>query len=126
MVGGSILWDDEDSFNANHRIGYLPDLDVFYRNTKLYFCCQNKGKWYNSIRLPTERPFYLLPYGSRNCQRVAGAVSSLEYIVYDTEDFLNADHFKGHHVFSDKKKSLPRVYYCYYEGSYNFLREIND
>ena len=66
-----------------------------------------------------KEPFYLLPYGSRNCQRVKWAVSSLEYIVYDTEDYDNRDKFVGDHVFTDKVKGLPKVYYCYYEGTCN-------
>ncbi|XP_028403791.1 uncharacterized protein LOC114526399 isoform X2 [Dendronephthya gigantea] len=121
MVGGSIIWDDEDENNGNDEKGHLPDLDSG-DNTRLFYCCQNKGKWYDSILLPTENPFYLLPYGSRNCQRVIGAVSSLEYIVYDTEDIFNGDDFDGHHVFTDKNSSSPKMYYCYYEGCQHYFQ----
>lgn len=121
MIEGSILWDDEDSYsNANDKEGSLPDslYPSYYRgrDTKLYYCCQDQGEWYKPITLPTDKPFYLLPYGSQNCQRVNWAVSSLEYIVYDTEDDNNRDLFEGHHVFTDQVKSLPKVYYCYYDG----------
>ena len=115
MLEGSITWDDEDSKNRNDHGGTLPDLDTSFPGTKLYFCCQTQGKWYKSIELPIQKPFYLLPY-SLNCQRVVGAISSLEYIIFNTEDFSNADKFNGHHVFSDKVQSLPKIYYCYYEG----------
>ena len=117
MVDGLIMWDDEDDNVGNDMKGYIPDFDsgFYYDNdTLLYYCCQNKGKWYNSIQLPTEKPFYLLPYGSPNCQRVMGAVSSLEYIVYDTEDF---SWFYGNHVYTDESRSLPKIFYCYYEGT---------
>lgn len=120
MVEGSILWDDEDNHNGNAKEGSLPDLTIYYydyyKDTKLYYCCQTQGEWYKPITLPTNKPFYLLPYGSQNCQRVSWTVSSLEYIVYDTEDDNNGDLFEGHHVFNDQVKSLPKVYYCYYEG----------
>ena len=121
MVEGSILWDDEDSYNANNKRGTLPYLETGYHNNKdtvLFYCCQNQGKWYRPIELPTEKPFYLLPYGSRNCQRVVGAISSLEFIIYDTEDTGNLDYFVRHHVFTDEVKSLPKIYYCYYEGRF--------
>ena len=119
MLEGSISWDDEDDNNQNDQSGILPDFDTGCLNyicTQLHFCCQTQGKWYRPIKLPTERPFYLLPYGSMNCQRVMGAIGSLEYIIYDTEDTGNLDRFVGHHVFTDKARSLPKIYYCYYEG----------
>ena len=125
MVKGSIVWDDENYNNRNEKKGVLPDINTGDRNTELYYCCQDEGEWYSSIELPTKNPFYLLPYGSQNCQRVRGAVSSLEYIVYDTEDNFNQDTFEGHHVYSDKSKSLPKIFYCYYEGIFNFLYFIH-
>lgn len=120
MVEGSIFWDDEDNNNLNHKGGSLPDLDTGYfgTDTILYYCCQNQGEWYTPIELPTEKPFYLLPYESRNCQRVKWAISSLEYIIYDTEDNNNFDQFIGHHVFTDEFKSLPKIFYCYYKGRF--------
>ncbi len=122
MVEGSILWDDENSYNANDERGTLPYLETgYYKDTMLFYCCQNQGKWYRPIELPTEKPFYLLPYGSRNCQRVVGAISSLEFIIYDTEDDYNNDRFVGHHVFTDEVKSLPKIYYCYYKGRFLYL-----
>lgn len=119
MEDGSITWDDEDhdhNTNKNEINGYLPDgqYDV---NTRIYYCCQNQGYWYNPVELPVDRPFYLLPY-SRNCQRVKWALSTLEYIIYDTEDDQNGDQFDGTHVFTNQVKSLPKIYYCYYKGRF--------
>ncbi|XP_028403639.1 uncharacterized protein LOC114526281 [Dendronephthya gigantea] len=126
MVKGSIQWDDEDDDVGNDRVeGVIPYFSISghsSENTVLYYCCQIEGKWYNSIQLPTRKPFYLLPYGSRNCQRVVGAVSSLEYIVFDTEDTGNVDYFRGHHVFTNENKSTPIIFYCYYEGCQHKLQ----
>ena len=118
MKVGWIKWDDEDygyRVNKNERDGILPD-GVYDSNTKVYYCCEDRGEWSNSIELPINRPFYLLPHKSANCQRVKWALSSLEYIVYDTEDYSNGDNFTDSHVFSNEEKSLPKIYYCYYKG----------
>ncbi len=124
MTQGFIDWYDEQNNNQNrfHRYLALPDGIYFGPSTRVLYCCHTTGKWYESIELPTEKPFYLLPYGSGNCQRVVGAISFLEYIVYDTENKNNMDEFNGHHVFTDKVKSLPKVFYCYYEGKEDFLQ----
>lgn len=119
MTEGFIEWHDEQTNNHNKLKGYLnlPDGLYFGPSTRILYCCHTKGKWFQPILLPTEKPFYLLPYGSRNCQRVKGAISSLEYIEYDTEDDNNLDEFNGSHVYADKIKSLPRIFYCYYQGN---------
>ena len=124
MTQGFIEWYDEQEKNQNRFNNYLslPDGIYFGPSTRLLYCCHTTGKWYKSIQLPTENPFYLLPYGSGNCQRVVGTISSLEYIVYDTEDENNWDEFDGHHVFTDKVESWPKVFYCYYEGCQYQLR----
>ena len=122
MTEGFIDMYDEQNNNQNKLHGYLnlPDGIYFGPSTRVIYCCHTVGKWYNPIELPNKKPFYLLPYGSRNCQRVAGALSSLEYIRYDTEDDDNWDEFSGDHVFTDKVKSLPKVFYCYYESKYKY------
>ncbi|XP_046841489.1 uncharacterized protein LOC124435463 isoform X2 [Xenia sp. Carnegie-2017] len=119
---GWIQLDDEDNFdgvNRNKHRGILPKFSQRISNlgaTRLFYCCQTKGQWYNPVELPTEKPFYLLPYKTPNCQRVWWMVSSLEYIVYDTENDMNGDKFFGHHVYTNKVKSLPKIFYCYYAG----------
>ncbi|XP_028403903.1 uncharacterized protein LOC114526488 [Dendronephthya gigantea] len=114
MANGTMASFDEDQNIENDTKGFTPDYYPVFYYTSLFYCCQNRGKWYNSIQLPTEKPFYLLPYGSRNCQRVLGAVSSLEYIVFDTKD--QSLFFWGHRVFTEGNTSLPKIFYCYYEG----------
>ena len=122
MFNGSIKWDDEDYQNRNYQSGILPDGTYYYLDggTTIDYCCQDEGYWFNSIELPVDRPFYLLPHKSPNCQRVKWALSSLEYIVYDTENYNKSDTFSGSHVFTNKVKSLPKIYYCYYEGMITF------
>ena len=126
MTEGFIDWYDEQTNNQNKLHNYLtlPDGIYFGSSTRLLYCCHTTGKWYESIELPTEKPFYLLPYGSQRCQRVFGAISSLEYAVYDTEDENNWDQFVGHHVFTDQVESLPKVYYCYYEGKLRYYGKL--
>ena len=118
---GYIKWDDEDApgnNNNNRKYGTLPE-GTYDQDTKIYYCCNDQGQWKDAIELPVDKPFYLLPYNSDNCQRVKGAISLLDYIVYHTEDTNNQDDFsQGPHVFADTMtKGLPKIYYCYYEGT---------
>ena len=117
MTSGSIEWDDEDIHNLNERFGTIPSGN-YGHDTTIYFCCQNQGHWYKSIVLPTDTPFYLLPLNAPRCQRVKWALSSLESIIYDTEDDDNRDRFNESHAFSDKLNGLPKIYYCYYYGKF--------
>ncbi|XP_028403866.1 uncharacterized protein LOC114526459 [Dendronephthya gigantea] len=113
---GYIKWDDEDTKNKNSKYGTLPE-GTYDQDTKIFYCCNDRGQWNDAIELPVDKPFYLLPFNSNNCQRVNGAISSLDYIVYDTEETQNHDDFsQGPRVFSDSNKGLPKIYYCYYEG----------
>ena len=115
MKKGSIKWDDEDSNNDNKKSGILPD-GTFDQDTIIEYCCQDQGVWTNSIELPVDKPFYLLPHASINCQRVKGAINTLDYITYDTEEENNHDDFTPSHAFTVNGKGLPKIYYCYYEG----------
>lgn len=114
LTSGFIKWDEEDTKNNNIKSGILPS-GTFDDNTKIEYCCQ-VGSSTASIELPVEKPFYLLPHNTNDCQRVKGAISTLEYIVYDTEEENNHDEFNQDHVFTNKEKGLPKIYYCYYEG----------
>lgn len=116
MKVGSLKWDDEDEpSSSNEKHGVLPDGE-YKSDTLVYYCCQDHGHWNTSIELPIKQPFYLLPHNSAKCQRVKWAMSTLEYITYDTEDTENYDQFRGYHVFTNQVKSLPKIYYCYYKG----------
>lgn len=127
MTQGAVQWDDKDILNVNQHGGILPD-GVYNSNTKINYCCQSMGRWFDPIRLPIHRPFYLLPHNNSTlprCQLVKWAVSRLEYIDYDTVDIKSVDKSSGNHVFLERIRSssispLPstflRVHYCYYEG----------
>ena len=115
MRSGWVKWDDENNNNENRKIGYLPD-GSYDKDTKIEYCCQTDGNWYDSIELPVSQPFYLLTSSSTDtpkCQMVKWAFSYLEYIVFDTEDKNNKDDQGGEHLFLDEDKK----YYCYYEGT---------
>jgi hypothetical protein len=122
MKEGSITWDDEDSPNngANNFHGILPDgeFGVGDHKTKISYCCNDQGDWRQSIELPIHQSFYLLPHQTNNCQRVKGALSTLEKITYDTEEVNNYDEFQGRHAYTDALKGKPTVYYCYYKGTF--------
>ena len=116
MVSGWVYWDDEDYKNKNEIGGSLP-YGSYNKDTKIYYCCQDNGHWYDSIELPISKSFYLLPSSSTSrvpkCQMVKWALSYLEHIFYDTNDQDNGDKQGGTHVFLKGRK----LYYCYYEGA---------
>lgn len=119
MSDGSIEWDDEDDSNSNSKNGILPDGEYDMKDTKIHYCCRTQGYWYDPIDLPVSTPIFLLPYKSKNCQRVKWAMSKLQFITYDTEDSHNKDDFQGNYVYTENKHNdLPTIYYCYYEGMY--------
>lgn len=121
MKEGFIKWDDEDrpKNGSNAKHGELPDGEYgdITTDTKIFYCCNDQGMWSRSIELPINEPFYLLPHQSKNCQRVKRALSTLEFITYDTEEENNHDDFQNSHAYKTGYKGLPKVYYCYYEGS---------
>ena len=49
--------------------GDLPE-GVYTDKTRIEFCCSTTGKTELEIVLPTDKPFYLFPYGSSTCQKV--------------------------------------------------------
>ena len=122
MKSGHVKWDDED-MNKNSGRGTLPDGE-YGKDTIIFYCCQSQGSWHDSLELPIDHPFYLLPcksesFNSPRCQQVKWALSKLEYIIYDTQDGRNGDALFGNHVFAIKSHpSLLTVYYCYYESKY--------
>ncbi len=120
MKDGFIKLDDEDGPNkgGNDKHGILPDGEYGAADTKIFYCCNDAGDWKQSIELPIHEPFFLLPYQSKNCQRVKGALSKLETITYDTEENNNHDDFKRSHTFTDGQKGKPTLYYCYYKGMF--------
>ena len=112
---GYIIWDDEDNDNINGIGGTLPD-GIYNDDTDISFCCRTDGNKSEPMPLPVRKPFYLLAYGSSECQRVKGALVSEEFIQYDTEDTDNADEWGGSHPFISTDTGFPTITYCYYES----------
>ena len=80
MKAGFIQWDDEQSEIdlLNKHQGDLPDGDYSDSHTKINYCCMTKGNVNNPIQLPALKPFYLLSYGSAQCQKVSTEVRTRE------------------------------------------------
>lgn len=120
MQRGSVLWDDENfnGTNKNNNSGSLP-AGVYNQDTKIFFCCQISGYYFNPIELPIDKPFYLIAW-RRYCQYVLNAVHRKEYIVYDTEDDNNHDKQTYPFPYGANVFPEPHIYYCYYEGKVLF------
>ena len=71
IVSGWIRWDDENTKIdfPNSLGGDLPD-GIYGQNTLIYFCCSISGRKSAAISLPYKTPFYLIAYGSSECQQV--------------------------------------------------------
>ena len=69
------------------------------------------------MSLPLISPFYLKAYNSPECQRVQGAISTEEYIRYDTEDKSNRDKENGSYPYGGGI-SNHNISYCYYESKF--------
>lgn len=114
LTEGFILWDDHDILNKNDKGGTLPN-GSYDHNTKIEFCCRTDGDKSHPILLPTRAPFYLLAYGSEQCQTVKWAIATQEWIYYDTENERNADQANGTYPYTGGEKD-PTIYYCYYQA----------
>ena len=108
---GFLHWDDEDRNNVNKDGGSLPE-GAYGSDTRIFFCCRTDGDKSDPVPLPLSKPFYLLAYGSSDCQLVKGAITTTEYIIFDNEDRNNQDSSGGVHPYA----SSSLVYYCYYQG----------
>lgn len=88
-----------------------------HSNRLIYYCCSTRGSAQTPISLPLDSPFYLIAYGGKTCQAVRGAMSSLEYIYYETEylTLLSQNDYAGAHPFGATRDPHGHViYYCYY------------
>ena len=111
------MWDDEDDNNNNGAGGKLPD-GVYDRNTKIFFCCRTDGSKSDPISLPVSTPFYLLAYGSSECQWVKDASSTKEFIAFDAEDDDNFDDWGGSFPYIPGiagQTTYVKITYCYYK-----------
>jgi len=120
LTSGYIFWDDEDKVNRNSNSGTLPD-GFYGRNTQIEYCCQTDGDKNEPITLPSHDPFFLLAYDSAECQQVKWAISSVEWIRFDTEDTGNEDGQGGSYPHGAGINDHT-IYYCYYQGK---LIEVN-
>jgi hypothetical protein len=91
--------------------------------TVISFCCQETQDPNIPVLLPIDQPFYLLPFTSSICQKVKWATVSPEFVLYDTSDYLNADRFSRYTPFNATKHD-PKIYYCYYEGLFTFVKSV--
>ncbi|XP_031566202.1 uncharacterized protein LOC116301306, partial [Actinia tenebrosa] len=116
-----MLYDTDD--NNNHVTQYVDDFIGYWGNSiKMWFSCQTSGDKKIPISLPITKPFYLLPYGSRDCQQVKWMVATTERIKYHTRNY------KGHkqngfgyetvpyHEIGDINDKGITMYYCYYKS----------
>lgn len=114
---GSVLWDDDNGNNGsnrNSRGGELP-AGRYNQDTMIYFCCMTTGSVKKRVSLPVNKPFYLLAFESTTCQEVQGAVYSLEYVVFDTENSKNQDEIAYPYPYG-ANRGQPTIHYCYYRG----------
>ncbi|XP_054166072.1 uncharacterized protein LOC128963584 [Oppia nitens] len=89
FTSGSIVWFDKSnttslSESRNQVKGVLPKGFYTKYNTTIYFCCREDGNPDVSIKLPKDRPFYLLQYGDE-CQKVEG-MSEIEHFFHYEEE----------------------------------------
>lgn len=119
---GSVLWDDDNGSNGSNRNskgGELPS-GRYNQDTMIYFCCMTTGSVEKRVSLPVSKPFYLLAFESTTCQEVQGAVYSLEYVVFDTENTKNQDASAYPYPYG-ADLGQPTIHYCYYrECKWNF------
>jgi len=115
LTTGFVNWDDDD-YNSqfNKKGGILPG-GIYDHDTKIRFCCRTDGNKSNPISIPSKTPFFLLTYGSAECQMVKWAITNLEWIRYDTEHNYNEDKAWGEFPY-DAGNPHPTIYYCYYRG----------
>ena len=85
---GELFWDDQDGYRINEDGGVLPE-GRYNHDTTIKFCCRTDGDRDDPVLLPVKSPFFLLAYESAKCQMVKWAVSTVEWIHYDTEDSDN-------------------------------------
>ena len=116
LTEGYVYWDDEAVKNINDKGGTLPD-GIYDEDTLIYYCCRTDGDKFTPMPLPLISPFYLKAYNSAECQRVEGAISTEEYILYDTEDKSNKDKRYGSYPYGAGARN-HRIFYCYYKSKF--------
>ena len=116
---GWIFWDDEnqeDIDGGNSVTGYTPE-GVYELDTLMYFCCNDKGNVSLPIDLPLNNPFYLMPFKTKECQKVNHIKNVYsEFIHWDDEDRGNRN---AHSKYTPYGLELDAwdtmINYCYYD-----------
>lgn len=115
MSQGHVKWDDDDNFlHLSDKGGVLPD-GVFGYDTKLYFCCRTDGNKTEPVSLPTDQPFFLLAYGSPQCQQVKWALATSEWIHFDVQDSLGINDQGGTYPYGAGINGHT-IHYCHYQS----------
>ena len=101
--------------------GELPD-GMFKSDTWVYYCCMTDPLVNEGIVLPRDKPFYLFPFGSKDCQPVVGTKVTLERIQWDLENDLDGGASKPYDRASPYTEIVPEgkhlvTYYCHYQPS---------
>lgn len=115
MSQGHVKWDDDDNFlHLSDKGGVLPD-GVFGDDTQLYFCCRTDGNKTEPVSLPTDQPFFLLAYGSPQCQQVKWALATSEWIHFDVQDSLGINDQGGTYPYGAGINGHT-IHYCHYQS----------
>lgn len=112
---GFVIWDDENTDNQDDKGGALPEGE-YTEDTKIFFCCSDKGVKDSQISLPAKKPFFLFAYKSVNCQKVLNMKVTSEFIKFDDEDRGNADYEEGAYPYGIHQFQKDHMLFlCYYE-----------
>ena len=106
-----------------HSSEYVNDFATIQSTTQTFhFHCQTSGNKTIPISLPITKPFYLLPYGSRDCQQVQWMVATSEWIKYHTDNYYEGYQYQTEgkvpyiELGRDHLNTGITMYYCYYES----------
>lgn len=104
---GYVKWDDEHATldQANKQVGAVPDGDYDKKHTTLKYCCSTKGDANTPISLPNTKPFYLMAYGSPQCQNVAGTRVG-NFLCNVSPIYIKGRNFRGNLISRIKKKKI--------------------
>ncbi|XP_059145207.1 uncharacterized protein LOC131932330 [Physella acuta] len=109
---GSVAWNEERTGSAAAVSGTLPDGTFAVGSAKIFYCCRNDSSPYDTVYLPTARPFYLYRFGG-NCQEVVGMKVTAEEMTFDT-DSTNTDAYDNEYH-PDGQINDIQMQLCYYE-----------
>ncbi|XP_033642740.1 uncharacterized protein LOC117302884 isoform X1 [Asterias rubens] len=96
-------------FVRERPVDPFSPLSLTYENMTLFhYCCSTDGNVNTTIDLGMVGPFFLMPYGQPQCQKVLNMESNLQYVEWPVDEKRRS----GSHPYSDTGR---RFYYCYYQ-----------